>query len=97
MAIPVIAGLLLHVIWLANCYQHATPDVMKRVRTIAALFSLTLTVTLFCLIYNNVSKLAPLNIYFAVGSVAEQVPPVISSLDNSICYTESSNLDDNGK
>ncbi|WP_146041268.1 hypothetical protein [Pseudomonas sp. MPR-ANC1] len=97
MAIPVIAALLLHVIWLARRYQHATPSVMKRVRTLAAVTSLTLTTVLFCLIQNNVSQLAHRNIYFQVGSASGQATPVTSSPDNSICYTESSNLDDNGK
>lgn len=97
MAIPVIAAVLLHVIWLANSYQHAKPGVRKWVRTLAALSSLVLTIALFCLINNSVSQLAPRNIYFGVGSVAGQPWNVTSSPDNSICYTESSNLDDNGK
>lgn len=97
MAIPVIAALLLHVIWLARGYEHAKPGVMKWVRTLAAFTSLALTTALFCLIYNNVSQLAQRNIYFEVGSVGRQASPVTSSPDNSICYTESSNLDDNGK
>lgn len=97
MAIPVIAALLLHVIWLARRYQHATPGVMKRVRTLAAVTSLTLTTVLFCLIYNNVSKLAQRNIYFGVSSVSGQATAVTPFPDNSICYTETRNLDDNGK
>lgn len=97
MAIPVIAALLLHVIWLARSYQHAEAGTMKRVRTLAGISSLILTTTLFCLIYNSVSHLAPQNIYFGVGSVSGQATHVTSSPDNSICYTETSNLDDNGK
>ena len=97
MAIPVIAALLLHVIWLAHSYQHATPAVMKWVRTVAAFTSLALTTALFCLIYNSAIQLASRNIYFGLGSASGQATPVTSSADNSICYTESSNLDDNGK
>ena len=97
MAIPVIAAVLLHVIWLAHSYQHAKAGVKKWVRTVAAFTSLALTTTLFCLIYNSVSQLAPRNIYFGLGSATGQATPVTSSPDNSICYTETGNLDDNGK
>ena len=97
MAIPVIAALLIHVIWLARAYQHARPEVMQWVRTGSAVTSLILTTVLFCLIYIRVSDLASQNFYLRSDSGARQVMAVTSSPDNSICYAVISNLDDNGK
>ncbi|WP_426237433.1 hypothetical protein [Pseudomonas sp. TWP3-2] len=97
MAIPVIAALLLHVVWLARSYQHANPAIMKWMRTTCAVSSLILTTALFCLVDQRVSSLASANFYFCAGSGARQVVSVTSSPDNSICYAEISNLDDNAK
>ncbi|QIB09034.1 hypothetical protein GZ982_30275 (plasmid) [Pseudomonas fluorescens] len=94
MEIPVIAALLLHVIWLARSYQHAKPEMMQRVRTASALSSLILTTWLFCLIYSRVSDLADLNFKFSAQPGGREVVRVISSPDNSVCYAEIGTFDD---
>ncbi|MBV4524322.1 hypothetical protein KVG88_30070 [Pseudomonas sp. SWRI74] len=97
METPVIAALLIHVIWLARSYKHVKPMIEKWVRTTSAISSLILTTALFCLIYIQVSELVRRNIYFGADSASRQVVSVISSPDNSICYVEMRSLDDKGK
>jgi len=97
MAIPVLAALLIHVIWLTRAYRHVKPLIMSRVRTGAAIASWVITTALLCLIQDAVSKLAPPNFYFGADSASRQVVSVISSPDNSVCYAEIRSLDDSGK
>jgi hypothetical protein len=72
MAIPVLAALLLHVIWLARAYRHVNPAIMSRVRTGAAIGSWAITTILFCLIQNAVSEFAPPDFYLGVIQQADR-------------------------
>jgi hypothetical protein len=96
MAIPVLAALLIHIIWLSRTYKHANLVIMSRVRAGAAIGSWIITTALFCLIHNVVSDLAARNIYLGGDSAGRQVVSVISSPDNSICYVEMRDLDASG-
>lgn len=90
MAIAMLSALLIHVVWLARAYTHATAQNTRRVRAIAAGASLVITTILFCLLQDTITELYKNKLH--MDPAAKQVIQLIASPANSICYAEISSL-----